>query len=88
MVRSQSLGRFLRADDCDIGHVTRDAALDLELIVDLYLGEELLNLNGKVSPVLLRVALLDTFPGPAVVLVEGEAEQNQEEGAYQQEGTP
>jgi hypothetical protein len=87
MVGTKSLGRLLRADLGDVGHVAGDAALDHELAVDLDLGEELLHLDGKVLAVLRRVLLLDRRPRPAQVLVKGEAEQNQEGGADHEEGT-
>jgi hypothetical protein len=88
MVGTESLGRFLRTDLGDVGHVAGDAPLHHELAVDLDLGEELLHLDGEVLAVLRRVLFLDRRPGAAEILVEGEAEQEQEGDTHHQEGSP
>ena len=88
MIGAESLGGLLRPELRDVGDVAGDAALHHELAVNLDLGEELLDLDGKVLAVLGGVLLLDGRPWAAQVLVEGEPEQEQEGDAYRQKGAP
>ncbi len=88
MVGAEPLGRFLRTDFLDVGHVAGDAALDHELAVDLHLGKQLLDLDREVLAILCRVLFLDRDPRPAQVLVEGIAEQHEEGDAHHQKGAP
>jgi hypothetical protein len=72
VVGPQPLSGNLSSDLLDIRHVAADAALDLEVAVDLDLRKQLLHLtNREVGAILGGVPLLDRDVLVVGVLIEG-----------------